>query len=93
MYDAHNRLGDARYSMREFAKARKAYNIVASSTSEERNYARYQLAMVDGIESKTKSKIERLKSILTDGECDYVDDAWYELGRTYINGEKYSEGA
>lgn len=93
MYDAHNRLGDARYSMREFAKARKAYNIVAASQSEERNYARYQLAMVDGIESKTKSKIERLKSILADGEGDYVDDAWYELGRTYINGEKYSDGA
>ena len=93
MYDAHNRLGDARYSMREFAKARRAYNIVASSASEERNYARYQLAMVDGIEAKTKSKVERLQSIIADGEGDYVDDAWYELGRTYINAEKYSDGA
>lgn len=93
MYDAHNRLGDARYSMRDFAKARRAYNIVASSSSEHRNYANYQLAVVDGLESKTKSKIERLSSIIAEDEGDYVDDAWYELGRTYINSEKYSDGA
>ena len=93
MYDAHNRLGDARYTLREFAKARKAYNVVLSSTSSGRDYARYQLAMVDGIERKTKSKIERLKSIVEDGKGDYVDDAWYELGRTYMAEERYKEGA
>ena len=93
MYDAHNRLGDARYTMREFAKARKAYNVVVSSSSVARDYARYQLAMVDGIERKTKSKIDRLKGIIKDGKGDYVDDAWYELGRTYMAEERYKEGA
>ena len=93
LYDAHNRLGDARYTMREFTKARKAYNVVLSSTSSGRDYARYQLAMVDGIERKTKSKIDRLKAIVNDGKGDYVDDAWYELGRTYMSEERYKEGA
>mgnify|MGYP003288671894 FL=1 len=93
MYDAHNRLGDARYALRDFTQARRAYNVVVASATVHRNYARYQLAMVDGIEKKTKSKIERLKSIVDDNQGDYVDDAWYELGRTYIAAERYSEGA
>ena len=93
LYDAQNRLGDSRYSLREFSEARKAYNVVASSTTVERNYARYQLALVDGIEANTKGKIDRLKAIVSDGEGDYVDDAWYELGRTYITSERYADGA
>ena len=93
MYDAHNRLGDARYALREFASARKAYNISYASTSEHREYARYQLALIDGIESKQSSKIDRLKQIVIDNRGEYVDDAWFELGRTYITAERYADGA
>lgn len=93
MYDAHNRLGDARYVMRKFSSARDAYNISAVAETPERHYARYQLAMIDGIESKTDNKINRLKNIVMDGEGDYVDDAWYELGCTYMGGQRFEEGA
>lgn len=93
LYDAHNRLGDAHYSLREFADARRVYKVTAQSAYPERHYALYQLAMVDGIDNKTKSKIERLKEIVNEGEGDYVDDAWYELGRTYIATERYADGA
>ena len=30
---------------------------------------------------------------MEDGKGDYVDDAWYELGRTYMAEERYKEGA
>lgn len=93
MYDAHNRLGDARYAMRQFSKARDAYGISAASENSERHYARYQLAMIDGLESKTNDKIERLKTIVMDGEGEYVDDAWYELGRTYMGAQRFEDGA
>ena len=93
MYDAHNRLGDARYAMRKFSSARKAYNISVAAESPERNYARYQIAIIDGVESKTNDKIERLKGIVMDGEGEYVDDAWYELGRTYMSVQRYDDGA
>ena len=93
LYDGYNRLGDARFAVREFGKARNAYNVAVRSTGAEHHYADYQLAMVDGIEAKTASKIERLRAIVSDGRGDYVDDAWYELGHTYITSERYAEGA
>lgn len=92
LYDAHNRIGDSYFAVREFGKARKAYSVVASSSSSDRSYANYNLALIDGVESKQKSKIERLKTIIDEGQGDYVDDAWYELGRTYINAERYGDG-
>jgi TolA-binding protein len=93
MFDAQNRLGDTRFSQRQFNAARKAYNVAMSAPSSERNYARYQLALIDGVEAKYDSKVDKLKSIIMDSEGDYVDDAWYELGRTYIAMERYADGA
>lgn len=93
LYDAHNRLGDAHFAVREFADARKIYNIVAKAPTEERYYALYQLAKVDGIDNKPKAKIEKLKAIVTEAQGPYVDDAWYELGKTYLASERYSDGA
>ena len=93
LYDAQNRIGDARFSLREFSAARNAYKVSISSTSEFRHYARYQLAMLEGIDKKTTKKVEMLQGIVDDGVGDYVDDAWYELGRTHIALEHYSDGA
>ena len=93
MYDAHNRLGDVRYSKRQFASARKAYNIAVASDFPERHYANYQLAIIDGVESKTNDKIERLKGIVMSGEGEYLDDAWYELGLTYMSAQRFEDGA
>ena len=93
LYDAHNRLGDAHFAVRQFKEARNAYNVVANAPVDERHYALYQLAIVDGIDNKPKSKIDRLKSIVANNDGPYVDDAWYELGRSYIASQRYREGA
>ena len=93
LYDAQNRLGDARFTLREFANARNAYKVVISSSSEHRHYANYQLAMLEGIDRKQSKKIEMLKAIVNEGVGEYVDDAWYELGRSYIAAEQYKNGA
>jgi TolA-binding protein len=75
MFDAQNRLGDTRFSERQFNAARKAYKVALGAPPAQRNYARYQLALIDGVESNYDSKIEGLKSIVMDAEGDYVDDA------------------
>lgn len=91
-YDAQNRLGDAHYSLREFSEALSAYDISAASQSRQRYYAQWQMALVYGIQSKTDRKIAALKEIVAADRGDYVDDAWYELGRTYMTQERYSDG-
>ena len=93
LFDAQNRLGDAYFTLREFTEARKAYKVSINSSSEHRHYARYQLAMLEGVEKRTSAKRDMLRSIINDGEGDYVDDAWYELGRSYIAAENYAQGA
>ena len=93
LYDAQNRLGDACFTLREFNDARKAYKVVVGSSTDHRHYACYQLAMLEGIDKKHAKKIEMLQAIVDDGVGDYVDDAWYELGRSHIAAERYSDGA
>lgn len=93
LYDAMSRLGDAHYAMRDFTRARNAYNVVSDCSSIERNYADFQLALIDGVESRTSSKIARLKNLVNRREGDYVDDAWYELGHTYITSERFNDAA
>lgn len=91
-YDAQNRLGDARYSLREFADALASYDVAAASELQPRYYAQWQRALVYGIQAKTDRKIAALKSIIETDRGDYVDDAWYELGRTYMAQERYADG-
>lgn len=91
--DAWNRYGDALYSMREFKSAVGCYEKAAAIGTTESYYAEYQRAIALGILGRTSGKIEALRSIVKDDRGDYVDDATFELGRTYIAQEQYRNGA
>lgn len=91
-YDAQNRLGDAQYSLRDFARASASYGKVAGSQSRHRYHAQWQKALIYGIQGKTQDKITALRAIVEADRGDYVDDAWYELGRTYLTQERYADG-
>lgn len=94
IYDAQNRFGDSHFAQRHFDAARKAYGIASAyrdTNSPICHYANYQLAIIDGIKSKNATKIERLKDVVRGGS-EYADDAWYEIGRTYISASEYEDG-
>lgn len=91
--DAFNRRGDAYYSLRQFDSAVKDYESAAAVGTNERYYAQYQRALALGILGRTGQKIDALKSIVDNDRGNYVDDATYELGRTYIAQEQYRNGA
>ena len=52
-----------------------------------------QRAVTLGILGRTSEKIKALQQIIRDGRGDYLDDATYELGRTFVAQERYREGA
>ena len=91
--DATNRLADCYYTNREFTKALAEYDRVVSANNEERYYAQYKKAITLGILDRYDAKVVSLRSIISKGDGDYVDDAMYELGRSYIAHERYREGA
>lgn len=91
--DAFNRRGDAYYSLRQFESAVKDYEAAAAIGTNERYYSQYQRALALGILGRTGQKIDALKSIVDADRGNYVDEATYELGRTYIAQEQYRNGA
>lgn len=90
--DAVNRRGDVHYSLREFAPALECYARTIAMRTTESYYAEYQRAMTLGVQNKREQKIEALKRIVQTDRGDYVDDATYELGHTYIADEQYDKG-
>lgn len=46
-----------------------------------------------GLLDQRDRKIESLRDIISSGKGDYVDDAMYELGRTYVQTERFNDGA
>jgi TolA-binding protein len=91
--DALNREADTHYALRQFTSALEGYEKASSIGTIEHYYADYQRAITLGILERQSQKVEALKSIITIDKGDYVDDATYELGRTYITSEQYAEGA
>lgn len=91
--DALNREADAHYALRQFPAALATYEKAAAVGTNERHYADYQRAVTLGVLDRGAQKIEALRRIIAADRGDYVDDATYELGRTYIASERYDEGA
>lgn len=91
--DACNRLGDIHYARREFDAAVAAYDRAIAGGTSEMHYARYKRAVTLGILGRTSEKQQALRQIVAQGQGDYVDEASYELGRSYIAAERYADGA
>lgn len=90
--DAMNRRGDAHYAQREFDSAVECYAKSMTVGGSEGYYAQYQRAITQGVQNNREAKISSLRDIVQANRGDYVDDALYELGRTYIADEQYSNG-
>ncbi len=89
--DALNRVGDLHYGSREFSKALDNYNAAAAMNTPESSYSQYSAAVTVGLAGNSNQKITKLKDIISKGKGDFVDDAIFELGNTYIALEQFND--
>ncbi len=91
--DTYNRLGDIAFAKREYAQAIENYDKAIRLSAPSSDYARFQRAVMLGLDGQRDRKIDALLSIISADRGDYVDDAMYELGRTYVQSDRFREGA
>ncbi|MCD8172407.1 MAG: tetratricopeptide repeat protein [Alistipes sp.] len=89
--DAYNRVGDTYFTAREFSRAVSNYESAAALGTPERYYAQYRKAVTLGFTSGNNAKIEALRGIVAAGEGNYIDEALYELGATYLAADRFNE--
>lgn len=91
--DAYLRLGDSYFASSDYWPAMEAYNKAIAMDGIESDYAYFQKAISYGFVGKNDRKIEDLNAFLKKFDKSiYRDDAWYELGNTYVSLENNSAG-
>ncbi|MDR1116010.1 MAG: tetratricopeptide repeat protein [Tannerella sp.] len=92
--DAYNRIGDCLFYSRQFAEAETNYSRAVTLQPSSADYAMYQKGFVLGLQRDYNGKINMLDRVINEfPESQYVDDALFERGRTYVLLEKFKEGA
>jgi tetratricopeptide (TPR) repeat protein len=81
---------DACFMMKSYSRALSLYNKILISDSDNADYARYQKAILLGLQEKYGEKISTLKMLAdSDHPSVYATTARYELANTYIDLNKY----
>jgi len=87
--DSYLRLADCRFVTSKYTAALEAYNKVIELKSVDADYAYFQKALCYGFIAKNDKKIEELNSFLQlYPKSEYRDDAFFELGNTYVAQNK-----
>lgn len=83
--DAMNRIGDCFFYARNFPSAETYYNKAIALSPNTGDYAMFQSAYVVGLQKDYMSKISKLEKLInTYPKSEYVDDAMYQMGRSYL---------
>lgn len=92
--DAVLRCGDCQFALHNYSAASSNYDIVITKKTGGIDYALYQKAIILGLKNNTTDKIGVLRRITSEFPTSiYVDDAWYELGVSYLSVPSYQEAA
>lgn len=83
--DAYNRIGDCLFYNRQFAAAEENYSRAAQLLPAAGDYSVYQKGYLLGLQKDYKGKIASMDRLIRDfPESQYVDDALFEKGRSYV---------
>lgn len=83
--DAYNRIGDSLFHNRQFAMAEENYTRAAQLQPSAGDYSVYQKGFLLGLQKDYKGKISVMDRLIREfPESQYVDDALFEKGRSYV---------
>ena len=83
--DAYNRIGDCLFHNRQFAMAEENYTRAAQLQPSAGDYSVYQKGFLLGLQKDYKGKSSVMDRLIREfPESQYVDDALFEKGRSYV---------
>lgn len=83
--DANNRVGDCYFHNRDFENAEKSYEKVYALKGPGADYACFQQGFIQGLQKNYQGKIATLNKLInTFRSSEYIADAMYEIGRSYV---------
>jgi tetratricopeptide (TPR) repeat protein len=86
--DAQLRMAECSFVQKDYRNSLTAYSYVASSLSEDAEYAQFQKAIVLGLLGRADEKIAELKSLINKYPgSKTLDKTYFETGDTYLNDD------
>ncbi|NBC58121.1 MAG: tetratricopeptide repeat protein [Bacteroidetes bacterium] len=93
LFDAFVRLGDTYFVTNDYWSAMENYNKALKMPGFNKEYVAYQKAISYGFVNKNETKIKELENYVSKFKSSvYLDDAYYQLGNTYIAENNNSKG-
>lgn len=93
LFDAYVRLGDTYYVTNDYWSAMEYYNKALKMPGYNTEYVAYQKANSYGFVDRNNTKIEELEKYVSQYKNSvYLDDAYYQLGNTFIAENQTQKG-
>jgi tetratricopeptide (TPR) repeat protein len=90
--DTYNRLGDCYFMQRSHWQSIEYYDKAIELGLRDQDYGLYHRAIALGLLNRPQKKIRSLKRLVQEfPDSDYKNNAYYELGRSYMNIDKLAE--
>ncbi|MBK8805492.1 MAG: tetratricopeptide repeat protein [Bacteroidales bacterium] len=88
--DAYNRIGDSYFMVRKYDQAVKYYKMAVDLGVMDPDYAQFQIGFCNGLLKNLDAKVTDLQTLISKyPSSSYIDDAYYEIARTYLRKELY----
>jgi len=90
--DVYNRLGDSWFVARQYNEAASTYQKAFTLKVYDADYSLYQMAFCSGLLRNQPAKITQLNNLISSyPQSAYLDDAYFELGRTYEQEKRFAD--
>jgi len=83
--DLYLRYADCEFVTKNYSKAIEGYSKIAENKWNAADYAQFRKGIILGLENKNTEKIDALNALISQfPTSNYVDQAYYEIGETYL---------